>query len=206
MPNSRLDAVRVWLTRTFAGRLLIAGVALKLVAWVGLLTQRGPGLFGAIDTLGGLSILVSALAIGYRVYALARHRLLWRVRRKLILSYVFIGVVPVLLVVIFFTLGGLLFFFNVSAFMLRNHVASVVEGAQFLAQLFAGGDAHVVKEIGALARPDDIRFTESMPKTRSGKIMRRLLRDIAAGRESTGDTSTLEDLGVMARLREEDEA
>jgi serine phosphatase RsbU (regulator of sigma subunit) len=137
VPDSRLDAVRAWLTRTFAGRLLIAGVVLKLVAWVGLLTQLGPGLFGAIDTLGGLSILVSALAIGYRVYVLARHRLLWRVRRKLILSYVFIGVVPVLLVVIFFTLGGLLFFFNVSAFMLRNHVASVVDGARFLAQAAA---------------------------------------------------------------------
>jgi len=135
--NSRLDAVRAWLTRTFAGRLLIAGVVLKLVAWVALLTQLGPGLFGAIDTLGGLSILVSALAIGYRVYVLARHRLLWRVRRKLILSYVFIGVVPVLLVAIFFTLGGLLFFFNVSAFMLRNHVASVVDGARFLAQAAA---------------------------------------------------------------------
>ena len=74
MPNSRLDAVRAWLTRTFAGRLLIAGVVLKLVAWVGLLTQLRPGLFGAIDTLGGLSILVSALAIGYRVYVVARHR------------------------------------------------------------------------------------------------------------------------------------
>jgi len=137
VPTSRLDAVRAWLTRTFAGRLLIAGVVLKLVAWVGLLMQLGPGLFGAIDTLGGLSILVSALAIGYRVYVLARHRLLWRVRRKLILSYVFIGVVPVLLVAIFFTLGGLLFFFNVSAFMLRNHVASVVDGARFLAQAAA---------------------------------------------------------------------
>ena len=66
--------------------------------------------------------------------------------------------------------------------------------------------AHVVKEIGALARPDDIRFTDALPKTRSGKIMRRLLRDIAAGRESTGDTSTLEDLAVLAKLREEDEA
>lgn len=65
--------------------------------------------------------------------------------------------------------------------------------------------AHVVKEIGALARPDEIRFTDSLPKTRSGKIMRRLLRDIAAGRESQGDTSTLEDLGVLAQLREEDE-
>jgi acetyl-CoA synthetase len=65
--------------------------------------------------------------------------------------------------------------------------------------------AHVVKEIGALARPDDVRFTDSLPKTRSGKIMRRLLRDVAAGRESTGDTSTLEDLSILARLRESDE-
>ena len=137
MPNSRFDAVRDWLTRTFAGRLLLAGVALKLVAWVGRLAQLQPGLFGAIDTLGGLAILVSALSIGYRVYVLARHRLLWRVRRKLILSYIFIGVVPVLLVAIFFTLGGLLFFFNVSGFMLRNHVTSVVDGARFLAQAAA---------------------------------------------------------------------
>ncbi len=60
---------------------------------------------------------------------------------------------------------------------------------------------HVVKQIGALARPDDLRFTDSLPKTRSGKIMRRLLRDIAAGRASTGDMSTLEDTSVMDRLR-----
>jgi len=60
---------------------------------------------------------------------------------------------------------------------------------------------HVRKEIGALAVPDDIRFTTSLPKTRSGKIMRRLLRDIAAGRETVGDTSTLEDYSVLARLR-----
>ena len=65
--------------------------------------------------------------------------------------------------------------------------------------------AHVAKEIGAFARPDDIRFTDSLPKTRSGKIMRRLLRDIAAGKETTGDTTTLEDYSVLARLREEDE-
>jgi acetyl-CoA synthetase len=65
--------------------------------------------------------------------------------------------------------------------------------------------AHVAKEIGALARPDDIRFTDALPKTRSGKIMRRLLRDIAAGRESKGDTTTLEDYTVLAKLREDDE-
>ena len=65
--------------------------------------------------------------------------------------------------------------------------------------------AHVVKEIGALARPDEIRFTDALPKTRSGKIMRRLLRDVAAGVESTGDTSTIEDLSTLARLRADDE-
>lgn len=65
--------------------------------------------------------------------------------------------------------------------------------------------AHVAKEIGALARPDEIRFTEALPKTRSGKIMRRLLRDIAAGRQSTGDTTTLEDYSILAKLREEEE-
>ncbi len=135
--HSRLDAARAWLTRTLAGRLLVAGVALKLVAWVGTYTGWQASAFDALDTLGGLAILVSAIVIGYRVYAIARHRLLWRVRRKLILSYIFIGVVPVTLVAIFFALGGLLFFFNVSAFMLRNHVTSVVDGAQFLAQAAA---------------------------------------------------------------------
>ncbi|CAN5896576.1 acetate--CoA ligase [soil metagenome] len=64
---------------------------------------------------------------------------------------------------------------------------------------------HVVKEIGALARPDDLRFTDSLPKTRSGKIMRRLWRDVAAGVDSSGDTSTLEDLSVLVQLREAEE-
>ena len=64
---------------------------------------------------------------------------------------------------------------------------------------------HVRAEIGALAQPDDIRFTGSLPKTRSGKIMRRLLKDIAAGREAVGDTTTLEDYSVLAKLRTDDE-
>ena len=64
---------------------------------------------------------------------------------------------------------------------------------------------HVRKEIGALAQPDDIRFTGAVPKTRSGKIMRRLLRDIASGVETAGDTSTLEDYSVLAKLRDDEE-
>ncbi|MCE9666762.1 acetate--CoA ligase [Myxococcus stipitatus] len=64
---------------------------------------------------------------------------------------------------------------------------------------------HVSKEIGAIARPDEIRFAEALPKTRSGKIMRRLLRDVAAGKPSSQDTTTLEDLNVLAALRQNDE-
>jgi len=65
---------------------------------------------------------------------------------------------------------------------------------------------HVAKEIGPIARPDDIRFTAALPKTRSGKIMRRLLREIAAGKhEVKGDISTLEDYTVLAKLMEEKE-
>ena len=64
---------------------------------------------------------------------------------------------------------------------------------------------HVRQQIGALAAPDDIHFAATLPKTRSGKIMRRLLRDIAAGRETVGDTTTLEDYTVLASLRGNDE-
>ncbi|MCU0617835.1 MAG: acetyl-coenzyme A synthetase, partial [Gemmatimonadaceae bacterium] len=64
---------------------------------------------------------------------------------------------------------------------------------------------HVAKKIGALARPDDILFSADLPKTRSGKIMRRLLRDIAEGR-ALGDTTTLADPNVVAGLKEQYES
>ncbi len=62
----------------------------------------------------------------------------------------------------------------------------------------------VAKEIGAMAKPDDIRFTDQLPKTRSGKIMRRLLRELASSGEVKGDTTTLEDMGVISRLQDEE--
>ena len=80
-----------------------------------------------------------------------------------------------------------------------------IRDAEATEELRAELKQHVRKEIGALAVPDDIRFTASLPKTRSGKIMRRLLRDIAAGKEATGDTSTLEDFTVLAKLRQDEE-
>jgi acetyl-CoA synthetase len=64
---------------------------------------------------------------------------------------------------------------------------------------------HVVKEIGAIARPDQLRFTDALPKTRSGKIMRRLLKELASTGDVKGDTTTLEDFNVIANLRESEE-
>jgi acetyl-CoA synthetase len=69
-----------------------------------------------------------------------------------------------------------------------------------LPNLVDGLKEHVVKKIGAIARPDDILFTADLPKTRSGKIMRRLLRDIAEGK-ALGDTTTLADPAVVAKLK-----
>jgi len=64
---------------------------------------------------------------------------------------------------------------------------------------------HVAREIGPVAKPDDIRFADALPKTRSGKIMRRLLKQVAAGTEIKGDTTTLEDFSVLARLSQVEE-
>jgi acetyl-CoA synthetase len=87
----------------------------------------------------------------------------------------------------------------ISAFV--TVISGVVPDEALRQELFE----HVAREIGKLARPAEIRFTEALPKTRSGKIMRRLLRDIAAGIETVGDTSTLEDFAILARLRADEE-
>ena len=81
-----------------------------------------------------------------------------------------------------------------------------VKNAEPDEELRAALKQHVRQEIGALAVPEGIRFTDALPKTRSGKIMRRLLKDIASGNEEiAGDTSTLEDFSVLAKLRGDDD-
>ena len=65
--------------------------------------------------------------------------------------------------------------------------------------------AHVGKEIGSLAKPDDVRFAAGLPKTRSGKIMRRLLKELATSGDIKGDTTTLEDFSVITALKANEE-
>ena len=77
-------------------------------------------------------------------------------------------------------------------------------GIEATEELNAELRAHVGKAIGAIAKPDEIRFTAALPKTRSGKIMRRLLKEICATGEISGDTTTLEDFSVIASLQKEE--
>ena len=78
---------------------------------------------------------------------------------------------------------------------------TVKEGIKHGTKLAKALRSHVSKEIGPIAKPDDIRFTSALPKTRSGKIMRRLLKEICAGGKISGDTTTLEDFQVIASLQ-----
>jgi acetyl-CoA synthetase len=77
---------------------------------------------------------------------------------------------------------------------------SLKPNAERSTQLMAELMEHVARDIGKFARPTEVRFADALPKTRSGKIMRRLLKDIAAGRDVQGDISTLEDASVVASL------
>lgn len=76
------------------------------------------------------------------------------------------------------------------------------QGDRKVAELAEELRRHVAAEIGHIAKPDDVRFTDALPKTRSGKIMRRLLREVASGGTVSGDVTTLEDLGVLEKLRQ----
>jgi acetyl-CoA synthetase len=82
---------------------------------------------------------------------------------------------------------------------------TIKEGVEPSPELIDELKEHVVKKIGAIARPDQILFAADLPKTRSGKIMRRLLRDVAEGK-TLGDTTTLADPKVIARLKQDYEA
>jgi sigma-B regulation protein RsbU (phosphoserine phosphatase) len=122
------------LLRTFPGRALVLGLIIKAITWpLGAIVDLPSGL-DAIDMVGSLALLFAG-AYGLTRFAVwAKRRLLWRVRRKLILSYVFVGVVPALLVITFFLLAGLILAFNVSSYLVQSRVRNLIEQARFLAQ------------------------------------------------------------------------
>ncbi|MGH9148274.1 MAG: hypothetical protein ACRD1Q_16305, partial [Vicinamibacterales bacterium] len=115
------------LVATWPGRALLAGVAIKLLTN---LTGTSWTVLRLLDHVGTAALIVGGTYLTYRLFRLARRRLLWRVRRKLTISYMFIGVVPVMLLVTFFVLCGLLLFFNVSSYLVQSRLDDLRERAQ----------------------------------------------------------------------------
>ncbi len=114
------------LLHTWPGRLFILSAALKIV--VSLLRLGGdlPPLVQLLSSIATVGLIVAVAHFAWGLFTLMKRRLLWRVRRKLILSYIFIGVVPSLLIVVFFLLGGVLIFMNVSAYLFKDGYDSMI--------------------------------------------------------------------------------
>lgn len=122
------------LLRTLPGRAIVVGVAVKLLVFTARLGGSSvPALVAVIDTVAGLAIAAGAGYFLVQLVLLARRRLLWRVRRKLILSYIFIGFVPAMLIVVFFLLGALLLFFNFSSYLVQTEVRSLSDRVRLAA-------------------------------------------------------------------------
>jgi sigma-B regulation protein RsbU (phosphoserine phosphatase) len=131
----RGEGVRHALFRTLPGRAIVIGAALKLaILPVRLLLGRIPAFLTVVDTVAGVAIAAGAAYFVFRLIVLAKRRLLWRVRRRLIISYIFIGFVPALLLVGFSLLVGLLLFYNFSSYLVHSRLRALSEQAKFLAQ------------------------------------------------------------------------
>jgi phosphoserine phosphatase RsbU/P len=131
------DSVADLLLRTLPGRALVVGAAIRLFAWLAQLIVGRTPLTDAVGTVGTLALLAAVAFFAARLIKLARRRLLWRVRRKLILSFIFVGLVPALLIIVFFALCGMLLFSSISSYVVQARVRSLSEQAQFIAQTTA---------------------------------------------------------------------
>ena len=193
-----LIAARRFCFGSLAGRLILAGIALK-VATFGLSAAGFGAATGvpAVSTLGGLALLAGTGILMVRLVRTTRTRLLWRVRRKLIISYLFIGVVPAILIVTFFLLSGLLLFSNLSSFLIRASLTDLAGEAMSVARLAAtdiesrdrdaavrvvlarrAADAHRMDGVSLAAVPLEPGRCESPAGAEPGS---RAVRPVAAG-------------------------
>ena len=137
LPGETPSRVQLWRRQLFGsvpGRAALIGVAVKAVATVLGWIAPGSSLVEGFDAFGSLALLFAGGYALTRGIIWAKRRLLWRVRRKLILSYIFVGLVPGLLIIAFFMIAGLILFFNVSTYLLQSRVRTLVDQADFLAE------------------------------------------------------------------------
>jgi serine phosphatase RsbU (regulator of sigma subunit) len=140
LPAGRLRPFVHLLLHTLGGRLLLLGLAVKAICWaLRLAIGSEPILVAYTDAVGSLALIGAALGFIVRLFprVRSRRRRLWHVRDQLILSYVFIGVIPALLIVAFFVVSGLVLFLNVAAFLVTNGFNTVRDEAVYLARATA---------------------------------------------------------------------
>jgi phosphoserine phosphatase RsbU/P len=121
---------RTLLLGTWAGRLFLGAAGTKLLVLFWRVSGALPGVMQVVGAVATIALLVSLTYFAWRLFVLIKRRLLWRVRRKLILSYIFIGVIPSLLILIFFLFAGILVFSNVSAYLFKDGYEQVVDDAK----------------------------------------------------------------------------
>jgi len=160
---SRWRGVRNWLLRTFPGRALLLGVIIKAITYPLSAVATLPSALQAINMVGSLALLFAGAYGLTRLAVWAKRRLLWRVRRKLILSYVFVGVVPALLVITFFLLAGLILAFNVSSYLVQSRIRNLTDQARFLAETV---QLEVQRSTSAEALADTLERRQSSMATR----------------------------------------
>ena len=132
---SRPQRVREALFGTLPGRAIVVGLAVKLlVGLVDISTNDVPAFLRVVDSVAGLAIAAGALYFVFLLLVLAKRRLLWRVRRKLILSYIFMGFVPAILIVVFFLLCGLLLFYNFSSYLVQSRLEAIEDQGRLVAE------------------------------------------------------------------------
>jgi sigma-B regulation protein RsbU (phosphoserine phosphatase) len=146
------EHTRALLLRTLAGRAFLAGAAVKLLLAVLRAVVALPAVFDIVDALATVAILVAVLVFGLRLAGLARRRLLWRVRRKLILSYIFMGVVPAALIASFFLLGLFLLFQNLSSYLFRDGYDDLLENVRLMSRTTAV-ELSRMRDVGRNAGP-----------------------------------------------------
>src|SRR5438105_7907197 len=129
------SGLRHVLLRTVPGRLIVVGLAVRVLLVIAA-AAMGPltAFFTIVDTVAGIAIAVGAVYFVVRLFIAAKRRLLWRVRRKLILSYIFVGFIPAILIVVFFLLGGFLLFYNLSSYLVQSRIRALSDEARFIAR------------------------------------------------------------------------
>jgi sigma-B regulation protein RsbU (phosphoserine phosphatase) len=131
----RHEGIKGALLHTLPGRGIVIGLAIKLaIALVAQAVGPVPAFVRVVDTVAGIAVAAGLAYFLFRLIVHAQRRLLWRVRRKLILSYIFVGFVPALLIVAFFLLCGYLLFYNFGSYLVQTRLRALSDQARFLAQ------------------------------------------------------------------------